>query len=132
MELKADNSRMLMSDILKDRVDDANQIEKFVEEAICVVVDRRIDMEKLPLTGILKTVMFDTEPEIEIMVEISEALLTISSGNLEILGIELQHGIKTTVPMPGPFQIKAARIHDVDVINQTCTLALHLQRKKKA
>lgn len=97
-----------------------------------VVADRRIGGQQVPLAGLLRTVLFDTQPEIEFKVELSEALATVQANDLVFEGFELQHGEETSLPMPGPFKVKAARIQEIDPVTQTCVLALQLQRVKKA
>jgi hypothetical protein len=135
MELKANNSRVLMSEVLKEQIpegDDAGDPLNGIETlAVYVVVDRRISGQKSPLTGILSSVLFGAEPEVELMVNIGDALETINASQLEILGVELQYGEDVTVPMPGPFNVKAARLDKIDVIQQSCVLSMQLARVAK-
>lgn len=134
MELKADPSRVLMSDMLKGQVPDLDSevFDNLAGGGIYVVIDRRVAGQQLPLSGVLRSVLFDEVPELEMRVELAEALAVVQANELSFEGVELQHGEKTTVQMPGPFKIKAARIQEIDVPNQLCVLALQLHRVKKA
>lgn len=132
MEVKADTSRVLMSDVLKGQLPEheSNIVDQLEAQYIHVVADRYISNQSKPLVGLLRTVLFDTSPEIEIKIEISEALATVKAEQLVFNGFELQHGDET-LQMPGPFNVKAARIQEIDPATQTCVLALHLGRVNK-
>ena len=72
-------------------------------------------------------------------VEVSEALRTINHRQIIIIkSLELQLGDDNdeispmTVEMIGPFTIKAARIQEINPMNQTCVLALQLQRSESS
>lgn len=135
MELKTNNSRVLMSDALRDQLpegdDSQSPFDELQNNAVYVVIDRRVGGLKKPITGVLSSVLFGVEPEIEVMVSLESALETVQAERLEILGIELQHGENVTVPMPGPFNVKVARIDKIDVIQQSCILGMQLQRVPK-
>ena len=136
MELKPDTSRILMSNALKGQVPEleSEMVEQMQGQYVHVVADRRIGGQQLPLAGLLRTVLFDTSPEIEIKVELIEAIRTVKANDLVFGGFELQHGEEEDggLSMPGPFSVKAARIQEIDPATQTCVLALQLQRVKKA
>lgn len=131
MELKPNVSRILMSDILKDQVPEleSDAVDELQKQYVHVIADRRIGGQQVPIAGLLVAVLFDITPELEFRVELGEALATVKAEQLSIHSFELQHG-DVTVPVPGPFMVKAARIQDVDVFNQTCVLSLQLQRAK--
>jgi len=118
-----------MSDTLKDHLPDleSDVVDQLQDQYVHVVADRRIGAKSLPITGLLVSVLFDVQPEIEFKVELSEALITVSANTLSFVSFELHHG-ETTVPIPGPFIVKAARIQDIDALNQMCVLSLQLQR----
>jgi len=136
MELKPDATRILASESLRERLPDiedgGDPFDQIAGQAVYVVIDRRIANQKKPLSGVLRSVLFGSEPELEVMVELSEALATVKAEQLEFFGIELHHGEEMTVPMPGPWTIKAARIDDIDVVRQSCILGVQLTRVKKA
>lgn len=133
MELKPDPSRILMSDALKGQLPELESeiADQLHGQYVHVVADRRIGGQQLPLAGLLRTVLFDTHPEIEFKVELSEALATVKANDLSFEGFELQHGEETTLNIPGPFAVKAARLQEIDPTTQTCVLALQLHRVKK-
>lgn len=126
-----------MSDMLKGNVsdlashDDDDPYMEAVTSAetryVHVIADRRVANKSLPLVGLLRTVLFDEQPEIEFKVDLTEALATVKAAGLSFAGFELEHGTEV-VKMPGPFIVKAARIQEIDPLTQTCVLALHLTR----
>lgn len=134
MEVKPDKSRVLMSDTLKGVLPDldGDNLSQLVGEGIYVVADRRVGGQQLPLAGVLRSVLFDVNPEVEMRIELAEALAVVQAQDLVFGGFELHHGEKTTVQLPGPFTVKAARIEEIDVPAQLCILLLQLQRVKKA
>lgn len=134
MDIKPDTSRVLMSDTLKKVLPDldGDNMSQLVGEGIYVVADRRVGGQQLPLAGVLRSVLFDIVPEIEMRIELSEALAVVQTEGLTFESFELHHGEQTTVKLPGPFTVKAARIEEIDVPAQLCVLLLQLQRVKKA
>lgn len=132
--IQADTSRILMSDALQGQLADLTDeaYDSLAGAGVYVIVDRRVGGQQLPLAGVLRSVLFDVTPELEMRVQLEEALAVVQATDLTIGEVELQHGEKTTVKMPGPFTIKAARIEDIDVPGQLCVLLLQLHRVKKA
>lgn len=133
-EARADTARILMSEALRGQLPEleSEMAEQLRGQYVHVLAARRVGGQQLPLVGLLRTVLFDTHPEIEFKVELSEALATVKANDLSFDGFELQHGEETTLDIPGPFTVKAARIQEIDPATQTCVLALQLQRVKKA
>lgn len=129
MELKVNTSKILMSDVLKDKLPEheSDAVDELQEKYVHVVADRYISGKQSPMAGLLVAVLFDTIREVEMRVELAEALLTVKADAVMFAGFELQHG-DLTVPIPGPFLVKAARIQDIDVLNQTCVLSMQLQQ----
>ncbi len=84
MELKPDTSRILMSNALKGQVPEleSEMVEQMQGQYVPVVADRRIGGQQLPLAGLLRTVLFDTSPEIEIKVELIEAIRAVKANDL--------------------------------------------------
>lgn len=134
MELKANPSKILMSESLRGQIPDVEDggdpIDQLSGQAVFAIVDRRIGGQAFPVSGLLRSVLFDSEPELEISIELHEALATVKAQSVLIGGFELHHG-ETTVEVPGPFEIKAARIQEIDVPRQLCVIAMQLQRVKK-
>lgn len=122
-----------MSDALKGQLPEleSDEIDHLSDQYVHVIIDRRVAGQKVPLVGLLRSVLFDLEPELDVKVELTEALAVVKARDLAIAGFELQHGEESTVEVPGPFTIKAARIEDINAQTQTCVLMLQLQRAKK-
>ncbi len=131
MELKANPSKILMSDALKGQLPDFEdeKVARMSEQYVHVIIDRWVADKPVPLVGLLRSVLFDTEPELDVKVDLIEALEVVKSTDLMIKGFELQHGADTTISVPGPFSVKAARIDNIDAMTSTCILMLQLQRR---
>jgi hypothetical protein len=56
-----------------------------------------------------------------------DAFDLIEAGNVRFASFELHHG-ERIVRMPGPFTVKAARLDEFMVLEQMCTLGVHLKR----
>lgn len=125
----------MMSDELHGNVpalEDESGEADITSNFVMVVAARRVGAEQQPVTGALRTVLFDpTQPEIEIRVEMKDAFDIIEANNQVFDKFDLHHG-ERIVPMAGPFVVKAARIQDIDVVNQVCTLGLLLDRASPA
>jgi len=129
MDIKANPHHILMSDTLKGTVPEfeSDTVSEMRDKYIHVVADRRISGQQVPLVGLLRTVMFGESPEVEMKVEISDAIATIKAEQLFFEVFTFQHGDDDLL-LPGPFTVSAARIQEIDPITQTCILALGLQR----
>ena len=139
--INADVTRVLMSEALRSRfnvddvaedvVDPADDSFKAISDsAVYVIIDRRLAGQQAPVSGVLRSVLFDVEPEVELLMELTEAFAMVRAESMTIGGFELHHGEESTVKVPGPFTVKAARIQEIDVLQQSCVMALQLQRKK--
>ena len=135
---KIDPERILVSDELKGKISDLddefdaeplNNIDSIASRYVTVSVVRVVESKKETLVGILRSVLFDIEPEIELKVQLSEAFDVIEANNqyFDTFELELDRRI---VKLDGKFNVKAARIQEIDVKEQMCVLALHLQRLK--
>lgn len=133
-KVEAETSKVLMSDSLKgllpDELDD-EAAEKMERLTVTVVAAVQIGEKKTVIPGILRSVLFEVEPELEFRVQLHEAISFVSANQLNFLGFELHHGTDI-VKSPGPFLIKGVRIDDIDAVNQMCTLSLGLKRPPKA
>lgn len=137
-EIKAETSKVLMSDVLRGRVTEEIEDEATLAAAdalersvVSVVANMQAGQGKsTAVCGILRSVLFETEPELEFRVPLDDALNVIEAENLKLLGFELHHGDRT-VKIPGPFLIKGARIDDIDALNSLCILMLGLKRPPK-
>lgn len=123
-----------MSEALRGALPDLDEgvdVDPLVGEGVYVIADRSTGggTSNVPLTGVLRSILFDTCPEVEMRIELAEAFAVVQAHDLVFRGFELHHG-QATVRLPGPFTVKAARIEEIDVQAQLCVLLLHLQRKK--
>lgn len=124
-------ANIMVSDALRDQLPDDFESTGLPEDQFVVVVAVRNDGSENPIiTGVLRTVLFDVEPEIEFKVLLSDSFDIIQAQRLGFEKFELHYG-KRMIELVGPFTVKAARIQDIDVVNQMCVLALHMQRVKK-
>jgi hypothetical protein len=129
MEMKADTSQILMSDVLKGNVPELENeaVEASGGKAVLVVFEKVVGDKSEGLVGILRGVLFDANPEVEVSLQVEEALGVVKASNLYFRKFELHYG-NDVVAVPGPFIVAAARIDTIDVFSQTCTLSLHLKR----
>lgn len=129
MEVKADNSRVLMSDVLKGQVPELEGEAEGLEALyVHVIVALRVGNKQTALAGILRSVLFGEDPELEFRVQLEEALAFVEANDMQVLGFELHHGMKV-IKVPGPLVVKAVRIDDVAFAEQLCTLSLGLKRR---
>ena len=134
MEIKTDPSRLLMSDALRGRLPEEleNEAAETLEQsAVHVIAKFTVGDTGLAVIGLLRTVLFETEPELEFRTTLDDALTVVSAKSLQFQGFQLQYGDRT-VDVPGPFLIKGARIDDISVGDQLCVLALGLKRPPRA
>lgn len=140
-EIKSETSRLLMSDVLRDRVqiDPAMEDEAVLGAAdvleggvVSVIANVQIGTGKsTAIVGILRSVLFENEPELEFRVQLDDALDLVTVQNLQFLGYELHHGDRI-IKTPGPFLVKGARIDNIDPASSLCDLSLGLKRPPKA
>ena len=129
MEMHADPSHVLMSDVLKGQVSELDDVtvEQLKSEHVIVIGDMCIGPKRTAIMGILRGVLFDVDPEIEFRINLEEALGIIQASELSFAKFQLHHGVRI-VEMPGPFLVKAARLDEIDATTQLCTLGLHLKK----
>src|SRR5579871_6313726 len=116
-EIKAETSKVLMSDVLRGRVPADLEDEAAVAAAdaleravVSVIANVQIGTGKATaVCGILCSVLFEAEPELEFKVTLDDALALVQAAQPQLLGFELHHG-DTVIKTPGPFLIKGARI----------------------
>jgi hypothetical protein len=138
-EIKAETSKVLMSDVLRGRVPEDLEDEAVATAAdtlqgsvISVIANVQVGRGvTTPVCGILRSVLFENEPELEFRLTLDDALAMVSTEGLQFLGFELHYGDKQ-IKSPGPYTIKGARIDDIDAANGLCVLSLGLKRPPKA
>jgi hypothetical protein len=127
-----------MSDVLRGRVDPdledearAGAADALEKSVVSVIANVQIGTGKsTAIVGILRSVLFELEPELEFKVTLDDALGLVQAQNPQFLGFELHHG-ERVIKVPGPFTIKGARIDDIDPAHGLCILALGLKRPPK-
>ena len=132
MKLNADTNRVLMSDVLKDRLP---QLEDDVLEPIqgkhVLAVGHMVSgNETKGVTGILRGVIFGAVPEVEFRLDLEDALGIVQAPQLQFSKFELHHGDKV-IDMPGPFVVSMCRIDDISAQDQLCTIWLQLKRQAR-
>lgn len=133
MEMKADTNHVLMSDVLKGQVPELegeHPVDQLHGKHVIVITERVIGDKVDGMVGILRGLMLGENPEIEFRCDIKEALAILKANSLSFNRFELHHG-EDVVPVVGPFIVKAARIDEIVVQDQLCTLGLHLQRQAR-
>lgn len=136
MEMKADTSNVLMSDVLKGQIPelDDSTVEAIAREGekyVTVVAERVIGSGTDAMIGVLRGILLGSDPEIEFRCDLSEALVLLKATNLSFNKFELHHGAEDIVTIPGPFIVKAARVDEISPRDQMCTLGLHLARSAR-
>ena len=134
-ELRAETSKVLMSDILRGRVPEeledeamAGAVEALEKSVISVVANVQVGSGKATaVTGILQSVLFENEPELEFKLVLDDALAIVEAQQLQFLGFELHYG-ERVVKVPGPLIIKGARIDQIDTAHGLCVLSLGFKR----
>lgn len=131
--MKADSSHILMSEVLKGQIPDLDgeQIDELRNKHITIVAGKTVGAKIEPMVGILRGIHLGQNPEIEFRCEIKEALDVIEASQLSFSGFELHHGEDRIVQIPGPFVVKAARIDEIVIQDQLCTLGLHLSKQQR-
>lgn len=128
--------RVLMSDTLKGQVpelDDENvtDFDEIQSHHVIVVADKIVNNQRTGLVGVLRGLTLGAESEIQFRIDLDEALDIIDAPGLAFGGFELCHGEKKSVKIQGPFNVKSARLEDISVQDQLCTLGLHLVKQAR-
>lgn len=129
-KVSAQAPRLLVSDALRDQLPDDLDAEVASEldaSAISVVIAVQVGDTQKGVAGILRSVLFEKEPEVELRVTVDDALAFVSAANLRVINFELQTGDRT-IKVDGPFSVKGARIDDISIDNQLCTLSVGMQK----
>lgn len=131
MQMKADTSHILMSEMLRDQVPelDGEQLEEITAKHVTIIAERLVAGKSDPLIGVLRGIVTGDKPELEFRCEVSEALKVLQTKDLSFGRIELHHGEDTVVRLDGPFDVKAVRIDEILAHDQLCTLGLHLAKR---
>lgn len=137
--LKADTSKILMSDALKDKISNFDDdVEKLDMLSIYVIVERvqqaegTQDEAPKPFSGILRGISIDQykDIEIEMRIPLDEAIQIVKDESVKVVGLELQQGDDTLKYFKETYLSKAIRVDEIDIVNQLCVLGMHLHRVK--
>jgi len=140
MEVRADPSRLLMSDSLRGTVPRLEEDDEGPGDGFVVTAEGQARLpggRELRLVGAVRSVLFDrAEPEVELRVPLTDALdVAEGIGGVTFDGFTIQRQ-ERSVEVAGPLSVRAARISEVDADadprTQTCVLALALRRGEQA
>lgn len=137
-----DNSRVLMSDVLRDALPQESNMSddtrNLAMNYVMVVMGRIIDNVEKPLVGTLEGFMTQGDViELEAKVELDEALLTMTGApsakqrrNVRFAFIELHDGENVSA-FGGDFEMEldGVRLGAIDYRRRMCVLMLNLRRK---
>ena len=136
-KVQPDTSRVLMSEILKGNVPELEgdgeeaPVDLNVGHVVVIATKRTAGSTQLSaIVGILRGVLFDVDPEIEFRVQLTEAMDIIETPGISFDGFELHHG-ERIIKIPGPYNVKTARIDEIAAAEQMCTLGLHLKKQAR-
>lgn len=134
-KIQPENSKVLMSDILRGKVPEeledeamAGAVDALERSVVSVIANVQIGTGKsTAVTGILQSVLFENEPELEFKLVLDDALAIVEAQELKFLGFELHYG-ERIIKVPGPLTIKGARIDQIDAAHGLCVLSLGFKR----
>lgn len=132
LRIQADPSHVLMSDVLRGQIpalEGEGSTDQLDGKHVVVVAQKVVGQKTEGLIGILRGALLGTDPEIELRIDLKEALEIIRAPGLSFTGFELHHGEDLVIPIPGPFIVRAARIDEISAQDQLCTLGLHLVKQ---
>ena len=135
MEMKADKSQVLMSDVLKGQVPElegehpVDQMHAATQ--VILIAEKIVGGKTEGMVGILRGLLLGQDPEIEFRTDLKEALFILKANQLSFTKFEIHYGEDIVVPIPGPFVVKAARIDEISPADQLCTLGLHLTKQAR-
>lgn len=129
MQMKADTGHVLMSEALRGHVPalEGEALPQAIDQHVVVIIERIVAGTSTPLVGVLRGVLLGPELELEIRCELKEAIDLLEASNLSIGRFELHHG-QRVLRIPGPFNVKAARLDEIVPEDQLCALGLYMTR----
>lgn len=134
-----DNSRVLMSDVLRDALprEMSDDTQALALNYVMVVLGRVIDGMESPLVGTLEGFMAQGDTiEVEAKVELDEALLTMTGApsanprrNIHFVFVELHDGEKVSAfGGESQLELNGVRLGAIDYRRRMCVLMLNLRR----
>ena len=130
-----DNSRVLMSEALKDLLPkdmvDAATVADIAQGFVIAIVGLVYANKEEPLTGVLVSFMFaDGELEVEANIQLEEGMKLLKSTQpLRATFVELHSGDDITrfEPETGAYRVAGARLGAIDAHRRMCTVLLNLR-----
>lgn len=131
-----------MSDVLRgqipeleEEVNDAElaaELDEASQQHIVVVIQYCHDENESKVetvVGIFKGIHVNEKPEVELRADVTTAFEILERRQLvRFLNFEVHHGEKTVFTLKGPYRPIAVRVDEINVVDQICTLGLHLER----
>ena len=126
--VKADATRLLMSDVLKGNVADVeDQVEQLGLMTTYVIIDRVVDNEMVPFSGTMRGIVFsDRIEEVELRIGLDDATDILEKGTFRIASVLIQVGESDIRTFKGPYYTNKIRIDEIDAPSQLCVLGLQL------
>lgn len=125
MTIRADTSRVLMSDVLNDAV-----IEGVTVDAPSYIICRINvkDDEEKSIVGTLSSILLDEHIEVEVSTLLEDGFTTLKNFTLyKIASLEISGDENGGMSIEGPLTISAVRIEAIDYTRRMCTLLVKLQ-----
>jgi hypothetical protein len=120
-----DESRLLVSDELNGIISDEPPM---LPGVVIATLTYDVGTGKSFLVGVLRSVLFGDEHEIEVEVSLVDAMaLVYDRGDIVFDSFELKAGTVTDVTQ-GKFQVSALRMSDINAAENTCVLGFLLKR----
>lgn len=127
--ITGDESRVLMSDSLKETLGDENPFaeETLRERHIIIALDRLVESNPESIVGVLDSILLDQHIEVEMRVSIEDGINMFKSMGAEnqVKEIQLHYGTDV-VSISGDYKISALRMQNVDPHLRACVLAMKL------
>lgn len=134
MQMKVDNSHVLMSEVLKGQLPELegmHPVDQANVQHVVVIAEKIVGDTVQGMVGILRGILLGLDPEIEFRADLKESLEILKANNLKFTRFELHYGEDVLIPIVGPFIVKAARIDEISPVDHLCTLGLHLSRQTR-
>lgn len=122
-----DTSRLLVSDALKDQLDET--IDSMVDEHVAVAIGTVMNGAELPIVGSLYSIMKkEGEIEIEARVPLHDALRAIKPEFVvEIKTVELFLGSDEIMKYEGDLKNNGIRVASIDSKSHICTIIINIR-----
>jgi len=121
-----DSSRVMMSDMIADHLEDLDPVEKARSNYIIATLGFQHGSESFDLVGSAVSYLFDEYFELEIKVDVTDAFyITKMWPKISVNSFELSKGSEKISFHEG-YKISAFRIQEIDHPMQMCVIAMKL------